>query len=66
MAHRRLGSFAALAAVAVAAAHEWQRRGGGAWRGGVYWAGLVTMIALVGAAGHFGGMLVHGHDFLSF
>ncbi len=66
VAHRRLGSFAALAAVAVAAAHEWQRRGGGAWRGGVYWAGLVTMIALVGAAGHFGGMLVHGHDFLSF
>ena len=63
-AHRRLGSFAALAAVVAVGLHEWQRRGGSAWRRRAYYAGLVVMVGLIGAAGHFGGMLVHGRDFL--
>jgi uncharacterized membrane protein len=59
--HRWLGTAAGVGAVATALACEWdvlQTR-----RSSLFRAILFFSAALVGAAGHFGGMLVYGSDF---
>lgn len=61
--HRWLGTAAAAGALATAAACEWDVFRG---RRTVLFRGvLFASAALVGAAGHFGGMLVYGNDFFN-
>ena len=59
--HRWLGAAAALGAIATAAVCEWNILR--ARRSLLFRATLFTSAALVGAAGHFGGLMVYGNDF---
>jgi mono/diheme cytochrome c family protein len=64
MLHRWLGTTAAVGALLTLAASEWDviRRHRSVLFRGV----LFASAAIVGAAGHFGGMLVYGNDFFHF
>jgi hypothetical protein len=61
--HRWLGTSAAVWSLGVTLLSEWDaRRGTGGWPFRIaLWVGA----ALVGAAAHFGGLLVHGEDFFA-
>jgi len=61
--HRWIGTAAAVMAVAAAAFSEWDERRG--VRSMWFRAWLFAASLLVAIEGHFGGMLVHGDDFLS-
>jgi uncharacterized membrane protein len=64
MLHRWLGTAATLGAVLAAVASEWDAFVG---RRSLLFRGvLFASAAVVGAAGHFGGMLVYGSDFFRF
>jgi hypothetical protein len=59
--HRWLGTGAAVFAIVAAVCLEWRGRGA-PWRV-PYRAALFAGTLLVGLAGHFGGLIVHGQDF---
>jgi hypothetical protein len=61
--HRWLGTAAAALAVIVAGLSEWDARLG---RRRVFVRGMILLAAaLIGLAGHFGGLLVYGNQYLS-
>jgi len=61
--HRWTGTLAAVVAVGAAILSEWDQRRG--VRSFLFRACLFVASCLVAIEGHFGGMLVHGEDFLS-
>jgi hypothetical protein len=61
--HRWLGTAAAAWAAVIALQSEWDVRRGR--RSQSFRASLLVCALLVAAAGHFGGILVHGEDFFA-
>ena len=59
--HRRLGVATSVACIWMFTAHLSKRRGSGV----IYAACLLICVGLVGSAGHWGGSLTHGEDYLT-
>ena len=59
--HRKLGIGTSIVCIWMLNAHRSKRRGSGL----LYSASLLICMGLVGATGHVGGSLTHGHDYLT-
>jgi hypothetical protein len=64
--HRLAGTIAAGAILIALVTSEWSARRQGVLGRGVYLAGLLLAILTVGLAGHLGGALVYGENYLAF